>query len=88
MTPVEQLQAISDKVHLLVAEEDRLFQEELLPALAAAGISFLQPAAFTTEQKSFGRNHFINHVFPALTPLAVDPGHPFPHLRNRSLTSR
>jgi polyphosphate kinase len=85
MTPSEQLSSISEKAHALIAEQDRLFQEELLPALAANGIALVQAAALTSDQKTFARNHFVQHVFPALTPLAVDPGHPFPHLRNRSL---
>jgi polyphosphate kinase len=85
MTPIEQMAAISDKVHALVAEQDRIWREELQPQLAAAGVSFLTADTFTAEQRSFARNHFAVNVFPALTPLAVDPGHPFPHLRNRSL---
>jgi polyphosphate kinase len=85
MTPVEQMSAIGDKVHALVAEQDRIWREELRPQLAAAGISFLTADSFTSEQRAFARNHFAVNVFPALTPLAVDPGHPFPHLRNRSL---
>ncbi len=85
MTPAEQLAAISDKVHALVAEHDRIWREELMPQLAAAGISVVSPDAFSAEQRTFARNHFTINIFPALTPLAVDPGHPFPHLRNRSL---
>jgi polyphosphate kinase len=85
MTPAEQLAAISDKVHALVAEQDRIWREELCPQLAAAGMALVSPEAFTPEQRAFARNHFAVNVFPALTPLAVDPGHPFPHLRNRSL---
>lgn len=85
MTAAEQLAAISDKVHALVAEQDRIWREELLPQLAAAGVAIVSPDAFTPEQRTFARNHFAVNVFPALTPLAVDPGHPFPHLRNRSL---
>jgi polyphosphate kinase len=85
MTPAEQLAAISERVHTLTAEMDRIWREELCPQLAAAGIAVVAPEAFTPEQRTFARNHFAINVFPALTPLAVDPGHPFPHLRNRSL---
>jgi len=85
MTAVDQLAAISDKVHALVAEQDRIWREELCPQLAAAGVAIVSPDAFTPEQRTYARNHFTVNVFPALTPLAVDPGHPFPHLRNRSL---
>ena len=85
MTAVEQLAAISDKVHALVSEQDRIWREELCPQLAAAGIAVVPPDQFTAEQRAFARNHFAVNVFAALTPLAVDPGHPFPHLRNRSL---
>ncbi|HXU71249.1 MAG TPA: polyphosphate kinase 1 [Polyangia bacterium] len=85
MTAVDQLAAIGDKVHALVAEQDRIWREELCPQLAAANISVVTPDAFTAEQRQFARNHFTVNVFPALTPLAVDPGHPFPNLRNRSL---
>ncbi len=85
MTASEQLAAISEKVHALVAEQDRIWREELCPQLAAANTAIVSPDAFTPEQRAFARNHFTINVFPALTPLAVDPGHPFPHLRNRSL---
>lgn len=85
MTAAEQIAAISDKVHALVAEQDRIWREELCPQLATAGISVVTPEVFTPEQRAFARHHFAVNVFPALTPLAVDPGHPFPHLRNRSL---
>jgi polyphosphate kinase len=85
MTAAEQMAAISERVHLLVAEQDRIWREELCPQLAAAGVAVVTPDAFTAEQRTFARNHFAVNVFPALTPLAVDPGHPFPHLRNRSL---
>ncbi|MDB4967476.1 MAG: Ppk protein [Myxococcales bacterium] len=85
MTPAEQLAAITAKVHALTAEQDRIWREELCPQLAAAGVAVVAPEAFSPEQRTFARNHFAVNVFPALTPLAVDPGHPFPQLRNRSL---
>jgi polyphosphate kinase len=85
MTAAEQLAAISDKVHAQIAEQDRIWREQVAPQLAAAGVAIVTPDAFTPEQRAFARNHFTVGIFPALTPLAVDPGHPFPQLHNRSL---
>ncbi|MFL5357879.1 polyphosphate kinase 1 [Archangium sp.] len=85
MLPAEQLSAISERAHGLVDAASRLWVEELLPGLAAAGVSLLTRDKLTAEQKAAARTCFTTSVFPALTPLAVDPGHPFPHLRNKSL---
>ena len=85
MLPAEQLAAISERVHRLVDEASRLWVEELRPGLAGAGVSILRRDKLTAEQKAAARMYFTTFVFPALTPLAVDPGHPFPHLRNKSL---
>ena len=85
MVPAEQLAAISDRAHALVVEQGRLWQKELVPALAASGVSILDAAGLDATWKAAAREHFLSGVFPALTPLAVDPGHPFPHLRNKSL---
>ncbi len=84
-TPAEQLVAICERAHTMVAEEYRILREDVLPALTSHGVHLVTPDAFTGEQKAAARNYFIQNVFPALTPLAVDPGHPFPHLRNKSL---
>lgn len=85
MLPAEQLSAISERVHKLVDAASRLWVEELHPGLTAAGISVLTRDKLTAEQKAAARTYFTTSVFLALTPLAVDPGHPFPHLRNKSL---
>ncbi|WP_233261423.1 polyphosphate kinase 1 [Vitiosangium sp. GDMCC 1.1324] len=85
MLPAEQLSAISERVHKLVDAASRLWVEELQPGLVAAGVSVLTRDKLTAEQKAAARTLFSTSVFPALTPLAVDPGHPFPHLRNKSL---
>jgi polyphosphate kinase len=85
MTAAEQLDAISMRSHAMVAEMDRLYREDLLPALSTAGVHVITPGTMTTEQTTYARSYFQQHVFPALTPLAVDPGHPFPHLKNKSL---
>jgi polyphosphate kinase len=85
MLPAEQLTAISERVHAMMAEAYRLWREELRPGLAAAGMEVLTREALTDAQREAAVAAFHATVFPALTPLAVDPGHPFPHLRNKSL---
>ncbi len=85
MLPSDQLEAISARVHPMVEEQDRLWREDLLPRLAQVGLSILTRERLSPEQRAAARASFTSSVFPALTPLAVDPGHPFPHLRNKSL---
>ena len=85
MSPSDQLRAISDRVHALTAEMDAVWFDDLLPTLSAQNIHIVAPGVFTPEQREAAREYFQLHVFPALTPLAVDPGHPFPQLRNKSL---
>ncbi len=85
MLPAEQLTAIGRRVHATIADQHRIWRDELMPALTDKGLFLLSADALTAEQKSVARAHFTANVFPALTPLAVDPGHPFPHLRNKSI---
>jgi polyphosphate kinase len=85
MIPQEQLNAISDRAHHMVTEQSRVWTRELVPLLSANGLNLLTRENLTLEQKAAARQVFQTQVFPALTPLAVDPGHPFPHLRNKSL---
>jgi polyphosphate kinase len=85
MLPAEQFAAVADKSHALIADHAKVWLDDMLPALAAAGLTILRPDQLDPEQKAATRTHFLTNVFPALTPLAVDPGHPFPHLRNKSI---
>jgi polyphosphate kinase len=85
MRPSEQFEAISAAAHVAVDEQYRVFREELMPLLAAQGIVISSADKLSPEQQAVARAYFLSSVFPALTPLAVDPGHPFPHLRNKSL---
>ena len=85
MLPADQLAAVSERVHAAVTEQYRIWRDEITAGLAHHGIRILPAAAHGAEQKAASRAHFTRQVFPALTPLAVDPGHPFPHLRNKSL---
>ena len=69
----------------MVAEQYRVLRKELMPGMKAVGLRLLAPSELDTEQKKLLANHYANQIYPALTPLAIDPGHPFPHLRNRTL---
>src|SRR5262249_37833842 len=85
LTAAEQLSAISARAHVMVDEQYRLWRDEIGPGLDRAGVRMLKPAQLTPEQKAHLSGYFSREVWPVLTPLAVDPGHPFPMLGNRSL---
>ncbi len=85
LTAAEQLLAISARAHAMVAEQYRVWRTEVAPGLAEAGIRLLRAQDLTPEQKAPLSTYFAKEVWPVLTPLAVDPNHPFPMLRNRSL---
>ena len=86
MTPGEQLDAIDRTVRPMLREQRRLLHEEILPAMAEAGVRLVRWRDLEESQKSFARGYFRRHVFPILTPLAVDAAHPFPFISNLSLS--
>ncbi|MBK8170342.1 MAG: polyphosphate kinase 1 [Sandaracinaceae bacterium] len=81
----DQLIAISARARRMFDDMSALLQNELLPELAAHGVRLMQVHELDTQGRAFIQHHFRTQVMPVLTPLAIDPGHPFPHLRNRSL---
>ncbi len=83
--PREQLDRISQIVHQLVDEQYRCLNTDLLPALEAEWVSLRTVATLTPADRAQMSEVFRREIFPVLTPLAVDPGHPFPHLLNKSL---
>jgi polyphosphate kinase len=85
MNAAETLAAVSAKVHELAALQHRVFLEEIQPLLAAEGVHILRPKEISEAQHQFLEDYFRRTLLPVLTPLAVDPGHPFPYLGNRSL---
>jgi len=85
LLPNEQLAAISAHAHRMTEEQHGLWADDIRPCLARQGLHLVSPDAFDPQQRAAARTHFAQNVFPALTPLAVDPGHPFPHLRNKSI---
>ncbi len=85
MSPTEQLRAIRKGVHDLFARQGRAFLEGVVPALAEAGIVLSDWESLDDEDREFLVTAFHERIFPVLTPLAVDPGHPFPYISNMSL---
>jgi polyphosphate kinase len=85
MTSVEQLTHLRARVGPMLADAARLFEGALRRELGAAGIEIHDYAALSRAQQRALRAYFERDVFPVLTPLALGPGHPFPHISNLSL---
>lgn len=83
--PEEQLEAIAERLRPMVAQADRHFEQALCPQLAAQGIYLLNYAGLNDEQRQYLQQFFEEKIFPVLTPLAIDPSHPFPYISNLSL---
>lgn len=85
LDPAEQLRAIGARVGPLVGRHATAFTEDIAPALEAAGIKFCNWDELSDDDRSHLEEVFEERVFPVLTPLAVDPAHPFPYISNLSL---
>jgi polyphosphate kinase len=85
LTPTEQLAAFSSQLRPLVKIQHQHFEQEIRGLLAKAGVKILNYVDLNQEQRSHLSNYFETQVFPVLTPLAVDPSHPFPNISNLSL---
>jgi polyphosphate kinase len=83
--PQELLAEISRIAKDLVAHQYRIFEQDLRPALAQEGIELVTWKDLKSEEKSHLQELFKNRIFPVLTPLAVDPSHPFPYISGLSL---
>ena len=84
LTPPRQLAAIRHSVEDLLRCLERTLQDDLLPALAADGIRLVDWADLDGDDRKFLEGEFTDRIYPILTPLAVDPGHPFPYISNLS----
>jgi len=71
--------------HQLIARQYQLFNEELIPALAQQGIKFLRRTQWSEAQQAWIKDFFLREVMPVLTPIGLDPAHPFPRVLNKSL---
>ncbi len=85
MSPREQLDAIRDRVQELVARQTQVFEREVRPRLKAGGVQIVDWDDLKKSQREVLRDIFEERVYPVLTPLAVDPAHPFPYISDLSL---
>jgi polyphosphate kinase len=84
-TPFELMAEISKRTQELIARQTKCFQTDILPKLAQNGIEITDWESLTEDEKSYINKIFTNRIFPVLTPLAVDPSHPFPYISGLSL---
>ncbi|TAH46701.1 MAG: polyphosphate kinase 1 [Betaproteobacteria bacterium] len=85
IAPIELLHRVSDEVHKIIAEQYALLNEHILPALEKEGVAFLRRNLWTDAQRDWIREYFLREVMPVLTPIGLDPAHPFPRVLNKSL---
>lgn len=84
LTPAQQLRAINRFAAGLVADKQACWRE-IREEMSRTGIHILEPKDLNAEERSWLRRMFLTHIFPILTPIAVDPAHPFPFILNRGL---
>jgi polyphosphate kinase len=83
--PAEVFAAVSSQAHALVAEQYGLLNNAVLPALAGQGILFPKREDWNSAQRQWIRDYFFRELLPVLTPIGLDPAHPFPRVFNKSL---
>jgi len=85
MMPTEVLKSVSQRVRQLVDEQYRILNEVMMPQLEAQGVRALKRGEWTEQQEAWLREYFEEELMPVLSPLGLDPAHPFPRILNKSL---
>ncbi|MCW5626762.1 MAG: polyphosphate kinase 1, partial [Burkholderiales bacterium] len=85
MTPQQMFRDVSVQAHALIERQYAILNDEVLPSLEQEGVRFLRRREWTDAQRSWIRSYFLDEVMPVLTPIGLDPAHPFPRLLNKSL---
>ena len=85
LTPEQQLERVRENILPLVAQQSKYLRDDVIPGLRQAGIELAQYDALSNYEKHSVNEYFTEKVFPILTPLAVDPSHPFPYISPLSL---
>lgn len=85
LTPLQVFRQVAARAQGIVERQYRLLNEEILPALAKEGIRFLRRAEWTPSQQEWIKDYYFREMMPVLTPIGLDPAHPFPRVFNKSL---
>lgn len=85
LTSMEVYREIARRAREMIAEQYRILNEEVLPALEAEGVRLLKRSQWSAPQRAWVRDYFETQVAPVLTPVGLDPAHPFPRVLNKSL---
>jgi polyphosphate kinase len=85
LTPAQQLNAISEKVHSILDRQYKCLREDIFPGLAKKGLMVLQPESCSVPQLDFLDSYFVGQVYPVLTPLRLEDDKPMPFIEGRSL---
>jgi polyphosphate kinase len=85
LTVAETLTAVSKRVHQLAEDQHLCFLKTVLPQLTSEGVYLVRPEEMSGDHERFLEDFFQRTLYPVVTPLAIDPGHPFPYLASRSL---
>ena len=83
--PSQVFREVSARTHELVARQYQLWNDDILPKLAHEGIRFLRRRDWNDAQKAWIKAHFLREILPVMTPIGLDPAHPFPRILNKSL---
>jgi polyphosphate kinase len=86
LSPTQELEGITREANALVSRQYRLFNDELIPELAAQDIRFFSRQTWTDEISKWVKDFFLSDIAPVLSPLGLDPAHPFPRITNKSLS--
>lgn len=85
LSAAEQMRQIAPRAHALVDDQYRALNDELIPAMAEEGIHFVRRSHWNDQQKAWVRQFFHEQLQPVLSPIGLDPAHPFPRILNKSL---
>jgi polyphosphate kinase len=85
MSAQQTLKRVREQAHQLIEHQYQLFNDEITPALAEQGIKFLRRTHWNEAQHAWMKDYFFREVMPVLTPIGLDPAHPFPRVLNKSL---